>query len=675
MSRNLFPESVLSDALVEAISRRRVKAAVFLTFQFDPGFFEDDILPYLFDQSFSHVPELRRVQMEEALRGLKHLAVYYDRRGLTAEAKPARLDYRRIGLLRHKGCFHPKNIFLLVENHDRDKTWDSLLFVTLSANLTRSGWWENVEVAHIMEVHADQKCTFRSELLDLISRLKKEDTITEEHPALETIRAFLLSSVEEPTSFREQGRWLPRLYIGQTDVPSFLSDFIEPFTYNLEIVSPYFDGRDNSHTLPSLIEGLYPKETRVFLPEDADGTVGCHEGLFNQIKNLSQVHWGLLPEDGIQVRTDGQTSMAQRFVHAKIYRFWNQSREILFVGSVNLTAAAHSPAKAGNFETGVLVETEVTGRLNWWLQKIEEDVPTNFQEASFEETDITEPPCVVTFCFDWETEALSYFWDPSNSAPHQAEVFAQNVPKFLITPIRLGKWVTLPAEAAQSIKDLLTSTSLVEVCVDGAAPFRALVREEGMARKPALFQSLTPEEILHYWSLLSPEQREQFMAYKALMDIDGYALPQTSSPSRTVDSMFDRFAGIFHAFGRLETHVRESLESDHENEAVYRLLGEKHDSLPSLLDKVIKDEEADRVHRYVTLLCATQLLDRIEKEYTDFKTQHKEAFKRVRERLDALDQIEAGFTFETPEIRSEFFTWFREMFFKPAKLPKTEGAV
>src|SRR5689334_14374444 len=58
MSREPF-SAVLSDALVEAIRGRRVKVAVFLTFQFDPGFFEEELLPLLFDQSFSHIPQIR----------------------------------------------------------------------------------------------------------------------------------------------------------------------------------------------------------------------------------------------------------------------------------------------------------------------------------------------------------------------------------------------------------------------------------------------------------------------------------------------------------------------------------------------------------------------------------------------------------------------------------------
>ena len=70
---------VLSEQLQEVIRGRVVKAAVFTTYQFEPGFFEEDVLPLLFEQSFSHVPQIRLIQLEEALLSVEHLAVYYDR--------------------------------------------------------------------------------------------------------------------------------------------------------------------------------------------------------------------------------------------------------------------------------------------------------------------------------------------------------------------------------------------------------------------------------------------------------------------------------------------------------------------------------------------------------------------------------------------------------------------
>ena len=113
-----IPQAVLSQRLGEAIGGRRVRSAVFTTFSFDPGFFELQVLPLLFSQSFSQVDKVRLLQLEDALRGIDHLAVYYDRAALSQDAEPARLDYRRIDVHRRTGAFHPKLAFLLLEDGD-----------------------------------------------------------------------------------------------------------------------------------------------------------------------------------------------------------------------------------------------------------------------------------------------------------------------------------------------------------------------------------------------------------------------------------------------------------------------------------------------------------------------------------------------------------------------------
>ena len=122
-----IPTSVLSEALERAIAGRRVKAAVFTTFNFEPGFFEEEILPLLFDFTFSHVPALKLIQLEDELRSIDHLAVYYDRRALLTGGVSASLDYSRIPIER-TGCFHPKVALILLENEDEEwEPWKSLL--------------------------------------------------------------------------------------------------------------------------------------------------------------------------------------------------------------------------------------------------------------------------------------------------------------------------------------------------------------------------------------------------------------------------------------------------------------------------------------------------------------------------------------------------------------------
>lgn len=69
---------VLSDAFDEVLADRRVLSAVFVTFRYDPYFFEQDILPVLFDANLSHVSKVRTAHMQLVLRDLSgQVVVFY----------------------------------------------------------------------------------------------------------------------------------------------------------------------------------------------------------------------------------------------------------------------------------------------------------------------------------------------------------------------------------------------------------------------------------------------------------------------------------------------------------------------------------------------------------------------------------------------------------------------
>lgn len=664
MTENI-PELVLSNALRNALNGRPIRAAVLLTYQFDPAFFETEVLPVLFDQSYSHVSKIRLAQLEELIRDSDlDLAVYYDRRALVTKSGSAHLDYRRIGVARSHGCFHAKNILLLVRNpDDAGLVNESLVVVTTSANLTDSGWWENIEIAQIDEFHTGEPCVYYQDLLTLIRSVKKEDRATESHTALDKIRTFVCSQLNPDRSQVRRKRHLnPQLYAGTKSVTTFLKKYIAKSDLNLEIISPYFDEATAS-VLTQLQKELQPKQIRVYLPR-IDGVAQCPADRFKQIDeldkpNIKWASWASQPD-----------KKSRRFVHAKIYRFWNQEHEIFFVGSVNLTGAAHNRT---NFETGILIEParEQKGGLTWWLTPLERD------RMEFTSEELAEPggegaADAVALRFNWRTGRLYYYWESSDRQLSRASAHMAGTPVFMLETIRRDRWVPLPSEAANAVRAKLTSTAFVEFRVDDHEPFRVLVREEAMAKKPSLLQALSAEEILEYWSLLSPEQREDFLALHFSELSAGTELVTEWLPSgKANQSMFDGFAGIFHAFSRLQTHVQKALEETREKEAVYRLFGKKYDSLPSLIERVTQTENADLVNRYVTLLCARQMLANIQKQKAneEFCVNHRKDFREVESQLEAVNALRAQFTFDSPEARQTFFSWFENKFLAeiPAK--------
>ena len=145
--------NMLKDALREAITAlpsHRVTHALFTTYAFEPEFFETAILPLLLPDAgagLSLHSVVRRLQLESLLRATPMaIDVYFDGRVvvpgcpfLSYSMLPVRLDEHE---------FHGKLILLRLED-ERGKA--RCVLGTGSANLTKAGWWENLEAWHFAE--------------------------------------------------------------------------------------------------------------------------------------------------------------------------------------------------------------------------------------------------------------------------------------------------------------------------------------------------------------------------------------------------------------------------------------------------------------------------------------------------------------------------------------------
>jgi len=667
-----IPRAVLSDAFEGHLEGRRLRAGVFLTFQFEPDFFEQEVLPVLLGVSVSNErATLRLVQLEEALRSVEHLAVYYDPRALEGQSS-AKLDVRRIPVLWPKGRFHPKNVLLLLEDAEppaedgSERRPDLLLFATMSANLTRHGWWENLEVAHIEAVEAGARCSFRDNILRLLERVKAASPPGTDHGALESVRK-VVRGLDQRKHTSVDGELHPQFYVGNEPVGEFLGKMLGQNTscLNLEVISPYFDQAGSAKPLIELKERLEPREVRVFLPRGNDGRALCGEEFYRRVKKMEGVGWGRLPQD--LLRRGSGDAAAARGVHAKVYRFFDPNRryEALFVGSVNLTNAAHSGEE--NLETGILMETNPKEVPEWWLA-VDGSKPERFEERPEEDEGAPGPGVALSVRYSWDTGKAEAFWDRKHASA-RLQIEAQGSLLFELSRMPPQEWRRLPEEDARRLGEVLQSTAFLTVRVEGKNDALILVQEEGMAHKPSLLLSLSAADILRLWALLRPEQRslllEQRMeeilaaARKAGVEVG----PVETAPR----GMFDTFAGIFHSFGCLERGVLAALEGGRDREARYRLLGQKYDSLPRLLDQVSVEEKGiDPVERYLILLCARQVLDRVEEEAREFVARHRGEVKALRQRLDRLEEARAAIPFEGPEERGAFFGWYEEWFLKRA---------
>jgi hypothetical protein len=665
-----IPHAVLSEQLEERINGRRVVAGVFLTFEFDPGFFEQEILPVLLDVPVSHARGIRLVQLEEALRACAgRVAVYYDAdRLVCGDAGSARLDVERIPIRTKTGVFHPKNVLLLLEESEPNEEGHkarSLLVVAMSANLTRAGWWENVEGCHFEEIAEDEDTRLKEDLGHLLRDLRRDAPLGMHHEAVNELRAFLQRTGQRVK--RVSGGWLlPHFYSGRESIPEFLTRVAGNRLRGsyLEIISPYLDDAPNSKPLEDLIALVQPKEVRVLLPRARDGKAACRPDLYDAIRRLPNVRWGRLPSSfSRRGKTEGAD---ERFVHAKLYRFFTQKpkQEICLVGSVNLTNAAHQ--HNGNWETGLLVEVECSRVPDFWLL-LEEARPEAFQHQ--EETEPAKSggtPLMLRY--HWDRNLAEAFWDAKETSP-ALTLKARNVELGQLGSLKPGRWHELDAAWAGALAAMLKETSFVEVHGHTERPGLLLVQEEGMSHKPSVLFQLTVAEILRYWAMLTPAQRVAFLEAKA---------PETSVAGEGTEfltkfklilageTFFDRFAGYFHSFNCLERDVREQLSAGREKEANYRLFGRKYDSLGTLLSRTMDDNAlTDDVNRYVIFLCARQLCAELRRAFPDYWRSRREDVLALEKDLGRCEAVRTRLAAKNPEMPG-FLVWFDQWFLKRA---------
>ena len=668
-----LPHEALSDHFQDRMNGCRLVAAVFLSYQFDPGFFEQEVLPVFLDCSLSHATSLRLAQLEEAVRGIPGgIAVYYDVNGLVlGDAGSARLDVRRIPVRHKTGIFHPKNAFVLVEDAEpnEDGRRSRTLFVaSMSCNLTRSGWWENVECCHVEELREGDRTRLRDEIDAFLKKLRNSTPEGTDNLALNQVREFLKSVTQQPHK-SVSGHVHTHFYSGREPLADFLDDLVGSDIRGayLEVISPYFDDRNECVPLAELVDRFQPRAVQVYLPRSAGGEANVRSELYESVSSLQNVAWSRFANVRF-LRRGAAEDAGERFVHAKVYRFFSQNpkREITFVGSANLTTAAHN--RGGNVESGFLVDVVPDRRPDFWTVP-DRHKPTEFVPRTEDDGTAASGGTRLTLRYHWDRGEAEVFWDASTRSP-TLRLVARDLEMSQFKEIPPREWTPLAADATNRIALLLPETSLFEVHGESEEPRLLLVQEEGMSHKPSLLLRLSAADILRYWSLLTPEQRHAFI------EEHGPELAPTEQGADLVtryrrmlehDTVFDRYAGFFHGFGCLERAVIDALKEGREKEADYRLFGRKYDSLWSLLDRIHTDtDKTDPVDRHVIALCAQQLCREIAKTFPDYWNRRDADVATLKQRFNELGAVRELLIVQHGDDFGSFLDWFDNWFIRRA---------
>lgn len=623
MAENLPPARVLSDAVLEAMAGDRLLAAAFVTFELSPQFFEDSILAPLAGLDGRGSPTVRRLLLEERLREMDEVVVLYDATGLRPDG-PLRQRVRAIPVSTPAGVVHAKHALLLVGTAEKP----TLVLLTTSANLTESGWWRNVEVADLERIEAGAASPLRDDLLDLIGAFRDLAGADPPLGALARIEAFLRDKVRPAPG-------LPRLWLGREPLDAFLAAHVPTPTGVVELVAPFVD--EAAAPIASLAKTLAPRELVVWFPRDRDEAGAAGEAWRDGVRAIPGARFGELGID----RTFGKGSDARRFVHAKVIRATDPSgkRAFTLAGSPNLSVRGHAGWQTGswaaNLETAVLREG-IGGR---WLTPLRDGEEPPLAKAPVSAGD--EPaPLVVRVRFDWETRRAHARLVAGPAGEVAIGAMAGGVPGFRVDFVADAHWMDLPEPAAAWLERELVSTNVFAAWRDGLPPSPVLVEEDGLAYRPSMVAAqLRASDILEHWSLLSEAQRANHLdATLPLAAGDDPEAPEASSvTSPAGETMFDGVAGIVHAFLMLRRRINTALDKGQTAAVEAWVYGARHDSLGTLLDRVLSEEQ-EPVRRVLFALSAAEVLQAVEACDPSLGARHAPGAAAVRERITCLEQ-------------------------------------
>ena len=664
----------------------RVVAAVFTTFNFEPDFFEEEIISLLLDRdlAFSSDKQVKSIQVRQALNEVQlPIEVFYDRNIFHGQAdrSPA-MEYLHHGVNQAPHAFHPKLSLVLVEQPPNATL--QLLVGSGSANLTQAGWWENIECQHWEHI-ADGAVPpgFLDQLIADVAHLAgtRGPTPRNAPSALDDISEFL-SSCSVPPDIE------PIHYYGIADslragpeVPAGFIEFLNGVAKTplcdtglsqLDIISPYFaeDASFDGHQ--QLRKATAVDHINLFLPMNDRGEALCTKTYYEEIQQADGVRWCTWSDD--MRKALGLDGDAYRRTHAKIYHLHNNRDSWVFTGSVNFSYNAFNH----NVEAGFFSRLGYPRSLLKPLE-VEPAVFCDTKELRGDAIDAADgATCDIQLTFDWMTGVLTGCVEQGSPARITLLDAERNV---------LVKDEPVTAQTKQIDVDierlgkLLQESGFVSVLVahaDSTVPVtahRVLLQQINWTHKRLELARLSPQQILEIYAGMGFERRIQLVAKLReerllQLGLGGETIAHTSY-EETCRQFFSEYAELFQAFRNIRCRMRSAHKKGHDRQVDYYLTGAGVDSLPTLFDSLFEaSSKLDEVTRYLALLCLLDIYRSA--QFCDRHGAH-EWRHRVQTRIAEIEQ--SGLLSLTPRNTGRadtFFAWFRSEFFKQYRQAGTE---
>jgi hypothetical protein len=668
----------ISELVAEQLQGHLVSAAFFSTFSFEPDFFELEIMPLLLAQRDSKTDNLYqpalstndaiRWQQIERLLASQPIptAVIYDPSVYRCERSP-RLEIVYHGYSTHLGCQHAKLTAFVLE--DPITNVQKVIFGAGSFNLTRAGWWDNIECGHFVTLSASWA---PKNLCDQITKALKYYLVQMggENEAInkviQVIGQLTKTKVEDNLQFYFSGQ------LEQTNY-SF-ADFIaaeECPTEQLEVISPYFAESGDNPVLSKFMN-TYDK-TRILLPIDPysdklnDVKANIEASVYQQLKNAG-VDWCQW-QPTIEQKLTSDSSL--RSLHAKVYRMSDKGHCDVFIGSVNFSFKAFEH----NIEAGFLIKKTNVGP---FLGENISCEPAIFNEVEPElhGGDVIADTCLpmLNLIYCWKEQTLTLH---NHQVKWVHSILLNNDLEKPLAKIQANNGrLTLQAEIldVKALESHLKNSAMVlaySLVEQQVYDSEQLVSQQNICMRPSPFPPLRLADLLDIFKDMN--QQQLLSLTERYAQVSELAIAYCSGDDFGVEAkvearnFFSAFSEVNCAFFNLNCKLSQAKNDKDERTIEYYLLGKQTDSLYGVFNAVTSSlgdslEKGvvliDPVIRYLTLLSIQDSLQR-------FEINDGELFDKL---LNAISDLESGGELvvtdnNDTELHNRFLAWFKEEFF------------
>lgn len=639
----------ISEAFRAVIGEREVVQAFFTTYSFEPDFFELEVLPLLLgNPALSSNESIRYYQLQSLMRQhAGRLAVVYDLSVFDPQLAP-RLEVDYLPMRVGGACQHAKLMVLVVRDCKSKQL--SIVLGAGSFNLTKAGWWENLEVGHWVELsEGSAPGNILEPLLDALRFYQARTPSPVLDSILNVAIAFQASADDPNCSFYFSGNGAAHRHFD-----TFIAEHTDTDAA-LEIISPFFADDGNNRTIIDFL-GRYPSAT-VLLPLDEQGQALVDRQSVYEALPRDSITWGQWCESIRKSHLDPKSPY--RRLHAKIYQAHGKD-PWCFVGSVNLSFKAFRQ----NVEAGFLLKGGDANPLLVALQAPPDRFKVEVEASSASAAgDLEMPPICVAF--DWQ----NYLLHTSCKAAGEL-VLLNSTAEALVSVMLNGADDQL--SPAPQLRAHLQGSSLMHarwLTDAGEAEGTVLVSQRNLFCRPTHLPALDLQALLKIFIGMHESRRLELFGDLAVRLLhasqdDGVQdefLPEPTSEG-SFESFFAEFSQVNGAFWELAARLDKAEREGDFQTLAYYLKGQQPDSLRKVLASIVgldsTNKEASLIVRYLTLLSVTDLLKRFVAHADEALIREAEKALTVLERDELLTQLDGA-------EGEHFIRWFKTKFFEP----------